>query len=142
MTAGEPIADLVRRFYRDVWNRWDDQAVDKLLAEDFALRGSLGDEERGRDGFRRYRDRVRAAFPDFHNEMIELVAGGERAAVRLRCTGSHEGELFGIVPTGRRVAYEAAAFLRSGDGQLCDVWALGDLENLRAQLGGESAISG
>ena len=134
LTGGAPIADLVRRFYLDVWNRWDDEAVDQLLAEDFVFRGSLGDEERGRDGFRAYRDRVRAAFPDFRNEIVELVAEGERAAVRLRCSGRHEGELWGTAPTGRSVTYEAAAFLRSRGNQLCEAWVLGDLDGLRARL--------
>jgi predicted ester cyclase len=134
VTGDQTIADSVRRFYREVWNRWDDQALDELLAEDFVFRGSLGDEARGRDGFRGYRDRVRAAFPDFNNEIIELVAEGERAAVRLRCTGSHEGELFGIAPSGRRITYEAAAFLRWRDRQLSEAWVLGDLDSLHAQL--------
>jgi steroid delta-isomerase-like uncharacterized protein len=127
---------LVRRFYRDVWNRWDDEAVDQLLAEDFVFRGSLGDEERGRDGFRAYRARVRAAFPDFRSEIIELVAEGERAAVHLRFSGTHQGALFATAPTGRSITYEAAAFLRSRDNQLREAWVLGDLDGLRAQLRG------
>jgi predicted ester cyclase len=129
-----PIADLVRRFYGDVWGRWDDQALEQLLSKDFVFRGSLGDEEHGRDGFRAYRDRVRAAFPDFCNEIVELVAEGDRAAVRLRCSGTHLGTLFAIQPTGRAVTYEAAAFLRSRDGRLSEAWVLGDLDGLRAQL--------
>ena len=134
MSSRAPIAELVRRFYNDVWDRWDDEAVDQLLAEDFIFHGSLGDEERGRDGFRAYRDKLRAVFPNFRNEIVYLVAEGERAAVRLRCSGRHEGELFAIAPTGRSVTYEATAFLRSRANQLCEVWALGDLVGLRAQL--------
>jgi predicted ester cyclase len=83
---------------------------------------------------------VRAAFPDFHNEVSEVVANGDRAAVRLRCTGRHDGELFGIAPTGLLVAYEAAAFLRSRDTQLSAAWVLGDLEHLKRLLG-TSAVS-
>jgi hypothetical protein len=71
----QQIADLVLRFYRDAWNRWDDTAVGELLTDDFVLRGSLGDEVRGREGFRTYRDKVRAASPDFHNDVGELIAG-------------------------------------------------------------------
>jgi predicted ester cyclase len=124
----------VERFYSDVWNRWEDGAVDELLTADFVFRGSLGDQAEGRGGFRAYRDKVRSAFPDFRNEVLEIVADGEHAAVRLRCTGRHGGELFGIAATGRSVAYDAAAFLRARDGQLCEVWVLGDLERLRDQL--------
>jgi predicted ester cyclase len=129
------IRKLVERFYSDAWNRWEDRVVDELLTSDFVFRGSLGDEAEGREGFRAYRDRVRSAFPDFRNDVLEIVANGDQAAVRLRCTGRHGGELFGIAATGREVAYDAAAFLRARDAQLCEVWVLGDLEHLREQLG-------
>jgi predicted ester cyclase len=135
------ITDLVERFYSQAWNRWEDAAVERILTADFVLRGSLGDEAEGREGFRAYRDKVRAAFPDFHNEVSEVVAYGHRAAVRLRCTGRHDGELFGIAPTGLRVAYDAAAFLHSRDSQLCAAWVLGDLEHLKSQLGASGASS-
>jgi predicted ester cyclase len=132
MPAG--VDELVRRFYAEAWNAWSDAAVDELLADDFAFRGSLGDEERGPAGFLAYRGRVRAAFPDFRNEVIELVAAADSAAVRLRCSGRHDGAVLGIAPTGRRVVYDAAAFFRAGDGRLLSAWVLGDLDALRAQL--------
>jgi predicted ester cyclase len=141
LSDDEQIRDLVERFYSEAWNRWDDAAADTILTADFVFRGSLGDEAEGRDGFRAYRNRVRAAFPDFHNDVREVVADGDRAAVRLRCTGRQDGELFGIAPTGLRVAYGAAAFLRSRDAQLCAAWVLGDLEHLKSQLGASGVSS-
>jgi steroid delta-isomerase-like uncharacterized protein len=128
------IERLVRRFYAEAWNRWDDGAVDALLAESFAFRGSLGDEVRGRDGFRAYRDKIRAALPDFHNEVVDLVASGERAAARLRYSGHQRGELLGIAATGAWITYEGAAFFTASGGCLHRVWVLGDLDNLRRRL--------
>ena len=134
MTDDGLIRTLVERFYADAWNRWDDRVVDEILTADFVFRGSLGDRAQGRDGFRSYRDKVHAAFPDFRNEVRELLTDGERAAVRLNCSGRHGGELFGIAATGLTVSYDAAAFLRARAAQLCEVWVLGDLEHLRSQL--------
>jgi predicted ester cyclase len=128
------ITDLVQRFYRDVWNRWDDVAIAELLADDFVIRGSLGDDALGPDGFRAYRDKVRAAFPDFRADVQEIVADRDRAAVRLRCSGRHEGQLFGIEPTGLQITYEAAAFFRARNERLSAAWVLGDLDALRTQL--------
>jgi steroid delta-isomerase-like uncharacterized protein len=130
---------LVRGFYADAWNRWDDEAVDSLLADDFTFRGSLGDEVRGRDGFRAYRDKVRAALPDFHNELVDLVAAGTRAAARLRYSGHQHGELLGVAPTGAFVSYAGAAFFTAGSGRLARVWVLGDLDDLRRQLAAAAA---
>ena len=67
---------LVERFYADAWNRWDDRVVDEILTADFVFRGSLGDHAQGRDGFRSYRDKVHAAFPDFRYEVLDLIAQG------------------------------------------------------------------
>ncbi|WP_158892804.1 ester cyclase [Amycolatopsis anabasis] len=129
------LAGLVHRFYTDAWNAWDDGAVDELLAADFVFRGSLGDEVRGRDGWRAYRDKVRAAVPDFHNEVTDLVVAGDRAAARLAYTGHHQGELLGVPGTGRRIAYSGAAFFTARDGLLTEAWVLGDLDTLRRQVG-------
>ena len=127
-------AELVTAFYADLWNRWEDTAVDVLLADDFTFRGSLGDQTRGRDGWRRYRDLVRAGSSDFHNEVRALVVDGNQAAARLRYTGTHDGPLGGLPPTGRRFGYAGAAFFTARDGRLTEAWVLGDLAGLRAQL--------
>lgn len=42
------IGQLVGVFYARLWNRWDDEAVDSVLAPGFAFRGSLGVEVVGR----------------------------------------------------------------------------------------------
>jgi steroid delta-isomerase-like uncharacterized protein len=126
---------LVSRFYHDLWNRWDDEGVEELLHEDFTFRGSLGTETRGRDEWRSYRDAVRAGSSDFHNEILDLVADGDRAAARLRYTGSHTGPLAGLPATGRRFSYAGAAFFTGDARQLTSAWVLGDLTALREQLG-------
>jgi steroid delta-isomerase-like uncharacterized protein len=129
------IAELIGRFYADLWNRWDDAAVEQVLAEDFAFRGSLGTETVGRDGWRGYRDVIRASAPDFHNEVLELVCAGNRGAARLSYTGRHTGPLAGIPATGRRFEYAGAAFFTSSTGgKLSSAWVLGDLAGLRSQL--------
>lgn len=132
--AGTEESCLVRRFYDDAWNRWDNDVIDELLAEDFEFRGSLGDEVRGRDEWRAYRDRVRHAVPDFHNEIIDLVSAPGRAAARLRYTGHHQGVLLGRHGRGQPIAYDGAAFFACTRGRLTSGWVLGDLDALRRQV--------
>jgi steroid delta-isomerase-like uncharacterized protein len=115
---------------------WDDQAVEEVLSDGFLFRGSLGQRTSGRDDWRAYRDQVRRGAPDFHNEVIDLVIDGDRAAARLRYTGTHRGPLLGLAGTGRAFAYEGAAFFRASSGQLVEAWVIGDLDGLRRQLSG------
>jgi steroid delta-isomerase-like uncharacterized protein len=128
------IEALVRRFYDDLWNRWDDVAVEDVLAADFAFRGSMGTHTQGRDGWRGYRDAIRRGAPDFRNEITELVSDRQRAAARLSYTGHHAGPLAGLAATGRRFEYAGAAFFTARDGRLASAWVLGDLDGLRRQL--------
>jgi SnoaL-like domain len=80
------IDEMIHRFYNDLWNRWDDAAVDDLLTDDFVFRGSLGTERTGRTEWRRYRDTIRAGSADFHNQIITLITDTSSAAARLRYT--------------------------------------------------------
>src|SRR5262245_28806854 len=124
---------LVRRYY-EMWNRWDFALADELIAEDISFRGSLGVEVRGREGFRGYMRAVRAALPDFHNHIEELIAEGDKVAARLTYTGTHRGELFGVRPTGRQVSYAGVAIFRIVAGRIIEGWVLGDVHGLVQQL--------
>ncbi len=121
-------------FYGELWNRWNDSAVEDTLSPGFAFRGSLGQEASGRHGWRRYRDLVRAGSADFRDEIVELICDRQRAAARLRYTGTHTGVLLGLPATQRRFGYVGAAFFTAHDQWLTSAWVLADLDSLRRQL--------
>jgi predicted ester cyclase len=104
------------------------------FAPGFAFRGSLGRLASGRDGWRAYRDVIRRGAPEFHDEVVDLVADGDRAAARPEFPGTHLGPLLALAPTGRRFVRSGAAFFTADDGLLTGAWVLGGIEALRAQL--------
>ena len=130
---------LVRRFYDDLWNRFDTTLVPVLLTEDVTLRGALGRHAAGHTAFADYLELVRGAFPDFEQTIDQIVvdAVGGSAFVRLQCRGTHRGPLFGVPATGRRITCEGAARFEIRDGRIADIWLLGDLHSLVRQLRAE-----
>jgi len=90
----------------------------KLISVTYRSRGSLGIAVQGRAGFLDYIRLVRRAFPTFTTQIEELVAEGDKVIARLTYTGTHRGELFGISPTGRKVAYSGVAIFRVRTEQL------------------------
>jgi steroid delta-isomerase-like uncharacterized protein len=126
---------LVRRYYEEMWNLWDFTLADELIDEAIFFRGSLGIDVQGREGFKEYMQAVRRAFPDFHNHVEELIAEGDRVVARLTYTGTHQGELFRIGATGRRVTYVGVAIFGIASGRIAEGWVLGDLHGLMRQLG-------
>ena len=76
-----------------------------------------------------------SAFPDWHMEIVELVAEGNTVVGRFRCSGTNLGEFKGMPPTGKRMEVDEVYFLRVDDGKFVDFWGLeDDLARLR-QLG-------
>jgi steroid delta-isomerase-like uncharacterized protein len=127
-------ATLVKRFYVEMWNRFDVSLLPDLLTEGVRFRGSLGQHKIGRRQFAEYVEFVQRAFPDFTNQVEEIVTEGEQSFARLTYRGTHQGELFGIAPTNRRVEYAGAALFRFRAGRIAEVWVLGDLHGLMEQL--------
>ena len=75
------------------------------------------------------------AFPDWREQIVELVAEGNTVAGRFRCSGTHQGEFLGEAPTGKRMEVEEVFFLRVEDGKFVGFWALEDSLGRMRQLG-------
>ena len=128
---------IIRRYYDELWNNWDPAVADELIDSEIAFRGSLAVVVQGLEAFKCYVNLVRAAFPDFHNTIEELIAEGDKVVARLTYTGTHRGELFGIRPAGKRVAYAGVAIYLLQDGKIRNGWVLGDTMGLKEQLNAE-----
>jgi predicted ester cyclase len=126
---------VIRRFYEEVWNRWRLDVADEIVALNVRFRGTLGTRAVGIDAFKEYVTTVRAAFPDWTNRIDELISADDTVVARIRCAGTHEGEIFGIAPTGRRVAYDAVAIFHLEEEQIAEAWVVGDTQELWRALG-------
>jgi steroid delta-isomerase-like uncharacterized protein len=133
--AEETNAAVVRRFYEELWNGGDLSVADEILAADLRFRGSLGTTLTGVDAFKGYADATWAAFPDWHNQVDELIVAGDRVVARLTWTGTHRGSLLGVAATGRRVRYVGAAIFRLAAGRIHEAWVVGDTQELWRAIG-------
>jgi predicted ester cyclase len=100
----------VRRMVEAVNAGHEDTAVDELFAPRAARR------------VKRLFAEFRSAFPDWREEIAELVAEGNTVAGRFRCSGTHLGEFLGEAPTGKRMEVEEVFFLRVQDGKFVQFW--------------------
>lgn len=128
--------EQVRKFYEVLWDAHDRGAMASVLHEDFTFRGSLGHEKRGHDGFAEYVDMVHAALGEYRCHIEALVEEGERVFAKMRFTGIHRGDFMGCAPTDRRVTWHGCALFSFDGERIADVWVLGDLKSLEAQLEG------
>jgi len=127
-------AELVERFYHLVWNKADETEARKILASDFRFHGSLGAELHGPDGFIAYMRSVHETLGGFTCQIEEVIAAVDRAAARITFHGRHRGKFFGIEPSGQEIRWSGAAFFKTRDGKIIELWVLGDIEEIRRQL--------
>lgn len=134
--AVDPYEDLVRELFSVAWNTGDVSGLDPSASADsvlFHYRGSSSYTTLGElGGLISY---WRSAFPDLRMELLELISDGDVVAARVRYSGTHQGEWFGIPPTGRTISVDEMMFFRFDDGQLVEAWEIDDQLSMRTQLG-------
>ncbi len=126
----EAAEDVVRRFYAEVINGRDVDAIDHLLSEDFTHDGEL----RGREGQKPAVNAFLDGFSDLENTIVQILAEGDLVAARQVWRGTHDGEFAGVPATGRRVEFGSTAILEVRDGLIAAAWDQVDVAGLMAQL--------
>ncbi len=127
---------LVRRLFDEVWNGRNLTAIEELYADDYvADYRPYAPLRRGRDGIEQMLQRAWATFPDYREELIDMVAEGDKVAVRLRITGTQMGP-WGVIPaTGQRVDFEEMIILRIENGRVVEQRGIPDNLHALRQLG-------
>lgn len=134
MSAEENKA-TVRRAYEVMWNERNVDVVDELATGDMLNHAAPPHKQRGRQNLKDVISIFEKAFPDFRYEAEDVVAEGDRVAVRDVFTGTHEGDFMGIAATGNRVTMQTIHIYRFEDGRIAEHWAVRDEMGMMRQLG-------
>lgn len=102
--------EVVEAAYAAVLAR-DEEALLARFAADCRFEDvAAGTVAVGRESLREYMAEQWTAVPDFHVERARLLSDGASVAAELVLGGRHAGEFLGVPPSGRTVAWRAAAF--------------------------------
>ncbi len=107
-----------------------------LYANDF-LGHFPGGVVRGHKGIRDVVIDHRRAFPDWAEQIEDIVFEGDSVAVRFSSTGTNHGPNRGKPPTNRSVRISEMAIYRIVDGKIAEQWVIPDTHSLLQQLYGE-----
>jgi steroid delta-isomerase-like uncharacterized protein len=125
-----------RRLVDEAFNAGRLEAIDELVSD-----GYLGHDPAtpgpitGRQGIKQQIAGYRSAFPDVTVTIEDQVAEHDRVVTRWTARGTHEGELFGIGPTGRQATVSGITIDRIVGGRIVESWDNWDTFGLLQQLG-------
>jgi predicted ester cyclase len=126
---------IARRMIEEVVSANDERARLEVVHPEFHDPTNPPGMQHGLDGNRQIVTLFHRSFPDVRWEIADEVAEDDRVAVRLIMTGTHQGEFFGIAPTGRAVQVEGIHILRIQDGKVIEHLGVNDDLGLMQQLG-------
>jgi len=125
---------LVRHFWDGVFNQKNLAVIDEVCAANCVLYDPSGPIQ-GREALKQFIGSYLGAFPDFHVTIEDIIAEGDKVVVRQTTTATHQGELMGIPPTGKRVKISGIHITHVADGKMVEEWANDDVLGLLQQLG-------
>jgi len=128
---------IVRAFIEQGLNAHDASACRAVLAPDFSFHA--GTATAGLDAYLEQREEGSSWSSDWQIQIQDVVANGDRIAVRATAGGTHRGVArtpFGDAnPTGRRVETSWIAIYRVHEGRIAEAWSEADMVSIFRGLG-------
>ena len=125
---------VVLRSETELWSEGNLAVADELYASDFVCHFVVGPEWKGVEGIRREVASHRASFPDWQEQVDDVVAEGDKVVIRFTSTGTQRGEFQGLAPSGRKVRIQEMAIFRLWHGKIVEQWGMPDVHGLLEQL--------
>ena len=128
---------IARRALEEVWSGQGDlDAADELFASNFVGHDPASPEDiSGPEGVKELASMFRNAFPDVQLSVEEQVAEGDMVVTRWIASGTHQGEMMGIAPTGKRVRVAGTSVERVVEGKIEETWDNYDALGMMQQIG-------
>ncbi len=131
----EEMKSRARRIADELFSQGDLAVADEILAPDL-IHHTPETHVEGSEGAKQFVLALRRAFPDLAATVEDQIAEGDKVVQRIRWSGTHAGEFFGVPPTGKHVTAELIEIHRLGpDGKIAEHWTGMDQLSLLQQLG-------
>ena len=127
---------ILRRYFGEAWNEGRLEVLDDIVGPNYVNHDpAVPGLPDGPAGLKPILAGFRAAFPDLHFTIDDLIAEGDRVVTRWTMRGTHLGEFAGLPPTGRQVVSGGMQIERLENGQIVEHWRKSDDLGLMQQLG-------
>ena len=127
---------IAQRYLEEVFTKGNLAVVDEIAAINFVSHDpAAGGEIHGIEGFKQFVKAAHTIFPDLAFTIEDMVAEGNRVAVRWTMQSLHEGEGLGLPATDRPVTVAGSNFFHIVDGKIEEDWVTLDTLRLVNDLG-------
>ena len=129
---------MVRRFVEEVQTQHRFDVVDEVVADDPVNHTpipGMPDMPPTREALKQLQMGIIGAFPDGRMTINSQVAEGDKVVTHKTFEGTHQGDLFGMPPSGKPVKFDIIDIWGFTHGKMRDHWAVADMMSLMQQIG-------
>ena len=119
----------------ELWNTGNLAIADEIFDADFVNHDPNNPGVTNPESYKGLVVAIRIGFPDFYVAADDLVAEGEKVAMRWTITATHQGELMGMPATGTQVVWVGITMIHLADGKIVEMWWAHDTLGMFQQLG-------
>jgi steroid delta-isomerase-like uncharacterized protein len=129
---------LIRRWFEEVWNNGRADLIEEMFDENGIAHGLSEDPAKPIKGPKEYTPFYkvfREAFPNMKIMIEDMVAEGDKVAVRCCVCGKHEGNFRELAPTQSPIDFTGMTIVRIADGKIVEAWNNFDFMTMNKQVG-------
>ncbi len=125
---------ILRRLGEELINQAKLETADEFYSSDSVDHTPAPGQVAGPEGVKRDFARIRAAFPDWRQEIEDVIAEDDMVVVRWRSSGTHSGDFMGLPATGIHASWTGVGIFRLAGGKIVERWSNWDAFGLVQQL--------
>ena len=134
-TDADAVKRIVRRVAEEIQSDGDWAVFDEIFADDFEDFTPIPGNGNDKAAVLALYQGIRTSFPDLRAEVHWQRAENNVVTTFKTYHGTHDGELMGIPPSGKKVSFNTVDAMRVVDGKINAHWGVADLLGVLQQIG-------
>ena len=124
-----PQSTLLYKWFDEVWNKDNENAIERLMAQDSNAKGILTeDQPKGPEGFKLFFRDFRSQFHDVKIDVEDVICQDDIESARTTVTATHTA-------TGKQVSFSGMCMVKVANNKIAEAWNNYDFLHLYQQLG-------
>jgi predicted ester cyclase len=120
--------------YHKVWNEGKIDNLNDILTPDFVCHYLTDGEWKGIEGAKTEIDNWRTIFPDWHEEIVDIVQEKDKVVTRYKASATHTRTYEGIDSTGAKIEIYEVSIYRMSNGKIAEQWCFPDDPSIKTQI--------
>jgi predicted ester cyclase len=126
--------EVVLEYHKKVWSEGKMESLNDIITSDFTCHYLTSEKWKGIDEAKKNISNWRALFPDWKEEIGDVIQENDKVVMRYKATATHTKTYEGIDSTGAKIEIYEVSIYRISNGKIAEQWAFPDDPAIKTQI--------